>query len=229
MYTFAMTTQIKALIFDLDGLIVDTETPDYQTWQDVYQDFGHELPLDKWVQIVGGTGASDFDPHTYLEELTGQTLDREQIWIKRRKLYHDLLENTGYMPGVQNLLFAAHEAGLKLAVASSSPCTWVHGHLNRLGAIDLFDEIVTADNVEKTKPDPALFLLAAEMLGVETGEAIVFEDSLNGVLAANSAGIFVVAVPNAITKQLDFSGAELVLGSLADTTLEKLLDSVNLR
>ena len=74
LYTLAMTTQIKALIFDLDGLILDTETPDYKTWQDVYVDFGYELPLEKWVQIVGGTGASDFDPHTYLEELTGQTL-----------------------------------------------------------------------------------------------------------------------------------------------------------
>jgi beta-phosphoglucomutase-like phosphatase (HAD superfamily) len=111
-------------------------------------------------------------------------------------------------------------------VASSSPENWVVGHLTRLGLIEFFEQIVTADDVEKTKPDPALFLLAAEKLGVTPQQAIVFEDSRNGVLAGKRAGMYVVAVPNPLTDGMDFSEADLKLGSLADLSLEQLLGKI---
>lgn len=217
---------IRGLIFDLDGLIVDTETPDYEAWQQVYHDHGVELPLEKWAGIIGGTGESDFDPCDYLEELVEMPIDREGIWIQRRKYYVERLDSQDSLPGVCEVLDAAQHMALKLAVASSSPENWVVGHLRRLGILERFDCICTADDVEKTKPDPALFLAAAHDLSLSPEEVIVFEDSPNGVLAAKRAGMFVVAVPNPITRQLDLSAADLWLESLKDVQLEKLLEIV---
>lgn len=216
-------TTIRALIFDLDGLIVDTETPDYEAWQQVYHEHGTDLPLEKWASIVGGTGASDFDPCDYLEHLVGVPVDREAIWIQRRKYYVERLGNQDCLPGVCELLTAARAQGLKLAVASSSPENWVSGHLRRLEILDWFECVRTADDVEKTKPDPALFLAALACLNVAAAEAIVFEDSPNGVLAANRAGIFAVAVPNPVTQQLDLNHADLRLATLAGLNLDELL------
>ena len=214
---------MKALIFDFDGLIWDTEMPDYISWQNVYREHGVELPLEKWVSIVGGTAESDFDPYDYLEELVGEKVDREGIWIKRRKSDLELIESQPILPGVESYLADAKEMGLKLGIASSSPENWVIGHLTRLGLLDNFEVICTADDVEKTKPAPDLFLLAAEKLGVSPDQAIVFEDSRNGVLAAKRAGMFVVAVPNELTEGLDFSEVDMKLKSLAELSLKELI------
>lgn len=214
---------MQALIFDFDGLIVDTETPDYLSWQEVYQEHGADLPLEKWALILGGNGASDFEPHSYLEALTGKTIDREAVWIRRRKSYLEHLESQPVLPGVIEHLEAAKELGLRVGLGSSSPASWVHGHLTRLGLLAAFESIRTADDVDHTKPDPALFTLVAEDLGAAPEETIVFEDSPNGVLAAKRAGMFAVAVPNDLTRQLDLSGADVILESLADVPLADLL------
>jgi HAD superfamily hydrolase (TIGR01509 family) len=217
---------MKALIFDFDGLILDTEMPDYHSWQLVYQSYGVELPLEKWNLIVGGNAESDFDPHDYLEGLIGKQVDREQIWITRRKDYLDNLEQQPILPGVEDYLMEARQLNLKLAVASSSPENWVVGHLTRLNLIEFFEVIVTADDVEKTKPDPELFLLAAERLGTTPDHVIVFEDSYNGVVGGKRAGMYVVAVPNPLTAGMDLSQADLQLKSLADLSLEGLLEKI---
>lgn len=218
--------KIRALLFDFDGLILDTEWPDYESWQAVYQSFGCELPVDVWGQIVGGNGASDFDPHTYLAHLTQKPIDREEIWISRRQKYLDNISELEVLPGVIDYLDAAEDLGLLLAVASSSPENWVRGHLARLGLYERFDVIKTADDVKLTKPDPELYNAAMTALGVAPAEAIVFEDSPNGVKAANAAGVFAVAVPNRITEQLGLEHANLRLSSLADMQLAELIAHV---
>jgi HAD superfamily hydrolase (TIGR01509 family) len=217
---------IKALIFDFDGLIVDTEWPDYESWQQVYQQHGCELAVEKWGQIVGGTGASDFDPHTHLEELCGQSLDREEVWINRRKQYLEVLSAQTILPGVLDYLDEAERRGLQLAIASSSPENWVRGHLARLGICQRFGIIKTADDVKRTKPDPELYVAAMNALSIKPSEGIVFEDSPNGVKAAKAADLFCVAVPNQLTAQLKFEGADLQLNSLSEKSLEDLLASV---
>ena len=215
---------MRAIIFDFDGLILDTETPDFQAWKEVYQAYGLDLPINLWLTFVGGTSETDFEPHEYLEKQLNSKVDREQIWVSRRKSYLEHLEGLPVMPGVKELLDASRQRDLKLAVASSSPENWVSGHLTRLGLSDYFDAIVTADDVEETKPNPALFLLAAEKLGVRPGDVIVLEDSPNGVHGAKRAGMFVVAVPNSITARADLGAADLQLSSLAEITLDGLLE-----
>ncbi|HSG24996.1 MAG TPA: HAD family hydrolase [Anaerolineales bacterium] len=216
---------MRALIFDFDGLILDTELPDYLSWQEVYHSYGVELSLEHWCTIVGGNAESDFEPHENLESLIQRRVDREQIWVSRRKSYLEHLESQPVLPGVLSLLDEARDTGLKLAVASSSPENWVVGHLTRLGLLDYFDTIVTADDVELTKPDPALFLLAADRIGVQPNEVIVLEDSSNGVRGAKRAGMFVVVVPNEITRKTDLSMADLRVEALDTIDLETLLET----
>lgn len=214
---------MKALIFDFDGLIIDTEMPDYLSWQEIYRDHGVELPLDLWASIVGGTAASDFDPYNYLEELVGEPIDREGIWIKRRKRDIDLIVKQPILPGVIDYIQDAGRLGLKLAIASSSPESWVVGHLTRLDLIGHFDCICTADDVTKTKPDPALLLAVLSGLEITASDCLMFEDSPNGITAANRAKIFCVCIPNELTAQLDLDHADLMLNSLADISLKDLL------
>lgn len=216
---------IKALIFDFDGLIFDTEVPDYQSWLEIYQSHGCELPFETWATAIGTSGDA-FDPYLFLETQYGQAVERETIRLKRRDRFEELIKEAVALPGVEDYLRTAKRLGLKLAVASSSHHAWVDGYLARLGLIEHFDSIRCADDVRQAKPAPELYLVALEALGVRPKEAIAFEDSPNGVKAAKSAGIFCVAVPNQITRLLPLDHADVQLTSLAEMTLEELIASV---
>ncbi len=219
---------IKALIFDFDGLILDTETPEFHVWQDIYREHGYEFPAEKWASIVGGSGLSDFDAAKNLSLLTQGRLDsaslRDRFHLQSGALIHTL----GPLPGVMDYLTEAKRLGLKLAIASSSTRAWVEPHARRIGIFHYFDQVVTRDDVGpgRTKPNPDLFLTALDRLGVPKEAAIVFEDSPNGVKAARQAGIFVVAVPNELTSMLSLDNANLILSSLSDMPLPVLLDKV---
>lgn len=217
---------IRALIFDFDGLILDTETPEYQSWQEIYQEFGHTLLPETWGQVVGGNGASAFDPMDHLETLVGHPLDRAGLNARRRARDAQIIAASPILPGVMDYLTEARRAGLHLAIASSSPHSWVDTHLTRLGLYTTFAPIICVDDVGIAKPDPSLFLRTADVLGVAKDEAIIFEDSPNGILAAKRAGIFCVAVPNPMTRMLSFDAPDLRLQSLADLPLSTLLQQV---
>jgi len=218
---------IKALIFDFDGLILDTETPELLTWQEIYRDYGQVLTVQTWGQIVGGTAASSFEPASHLASLTGKDLDLNGLKARVREQSLSLINQQPPLPGVRELIDEARQHGLKLAVASSSPHDWVDGHLTRLGLFPSFDVIKAREDVQRPKPEPDLFFSALSALGVQPDQAVVFEDSPNGVKAAKRAGIFVVAVPNPLTAQLKFDGEDKRLASLADLPLDGLLRQIN--
>jgi HAD superfamily hydrolase (TIGR01509 family) len=221
------TVRIKALLFDFDGLLLDTETPDYQAWKNIYREHGFELPDDKWGSIIG-TAFGQFDAAEHLSILLQRKLDSVSLRDRHRSESHAMVLSNPVMPGVIDYIHDAKRLGLKLAIASSSSHSWVDTHAKRLGIFEFFDKVITSDEVgvERTKPHPDLFLLALDQLNVRTNEAIVFEDSPNGVRAAQSAGIFVVAVPNSVTSQLSIENANLTLRSLADLSLHELLNKV---
>jgi HAD superfamily hydrolase (TIGR01509 family) len=212
---------IKALIFDFDGLILDTEGPEYQAWQETYASFGCTLPLAEWAAEIGTYGA--FDPYDYLVRQLGRPIDRAAVRAQRRARFAELIEQQAVLPGIVSYLQEAKARGLRVGIASSSPRSWVAGHLQRFGLDQSFDCIKTADDVERVKPDPALYLAALGALGVSAGEALAFEDSPNGALAATRAGICCAVVPNRLTQQLAFEAADLRLASLADLPLAELL------
>src|SRR5882724_3207634 len=166
---------IRAIIFDFDGLILDTEVPEFESWQAIYQAHGCTLPFAMWAMSIGTVGA--FDPCTHLEEQLGRTVDREGVQAQQRLRCDALIATQVVLPGV-------------------------HGYLTRLTLHQHFLCIKCRDDVSHPKPDPALYQAALEALGVEPQEAIALEDSPNGILAAKRAGLFCVAVPNPLTRQL---------------------------
>jgi HAD superfamily hydrolase (TIGR01509 family) len=212
---------IRALIFDFDGLILDTEMPEFLTWQEIYREYERDLPFAVWAQCIGT--AEGFNPYDYLEAQLGRPVPRETITTRRRARCAELLQEQTVLPGVQDYIADAKRLGLRLGVASSSTRRWVSGHLARLGLEAHFACMSCSDDVLRTKPDPALYQLALQALGVQAEQAIALEDSPNGILAAKRAGIFCVAIPNALTRQLVLDQADLCLTSLADLPLEQLL------
>ncbi|MFZ0534034.1 MAG: HAD-IA family hydrolase [Anaerolineales bacterium] len=216
---------IRALIFDFDGLILETEGPSYKSWEEVYQSFGFALPFSTWSTIIGTT-QGEFDPCLELKKKVKGRVDWEGIESRRRASEKALIEAQSVMPGVEQYLKDARRLGLKTGLASSSSCKWVIGHLTRLGLVDYFDCICASDDVEHTKPDPELYLSVLRELDVSAEEAIALEDSPIGIQAAKQAGLFCVAVPNPLTRQLSLSQADFQLGSLAEMLLEQLLNKV---
>ncbi|MCC6300415.1 MAG: HAD family phosphatase [Anaerolineales bacterium] len=217
---------LKALLFDFDGLILDTETPDYLVWKNIYQENGFDFPHADWGRIIGGNGLTDFDAAGHLSRLSQGRLDSVSLRARHSVESLAMLDSQPIMPGVMELIHDAKRHNLKLAIASSSEHAWVDNHAKRLGIFHLFDAVVAADDVGagRTKPNPDLFLTALNQLQVQRNEAVVFEDSPNGVTAANRAGIFVVAVPNQVTSLLSHDGADVVVKSLADLPLDKLIE-----
>ena len=212
----------KAIIFDFDGLILDTETAEYRSFSDLYRHYGAELPIEVRGQWIG-TDASPFDPYAHLEASAGIPLDREAARAFRRARYEELMAGERARPGVEDYLREGRRLGLGIGLASSSSRDWVLGYLRQLGLEDGFDCIRTRDDVAKVKPDPELYLKALEALGVAPEEAVAFEDSPNGALAAKRAGLKCVIVPNELTSRLAFGEHDLRLASMADMPLAEVL------
>ena len=215
---------IRGLLFDFDGLLVDTESASRAGWEWLYREHGHELPLDEWATVVGTIGAP-FDPMARLEELVGKPLERDVLDKRRNAHEMTLVEAEELRPGIADYLAEAERLGLRKAIVSSSSRRWVDLNLGRLERLVGWDAIVTADHdTERAKPRPTLYLEALDLLGLDAREAVAFEDSPNGVRAAKAAGIFCVGVPNPITADLGLDQADLVVGSLAELPLDELLE-----
>lgn len=216
---------IDAVIFDFDGLILDTETPDFRSWKETFELYGADLPLSIWLEYVGT--AAVFDPYTYLAAQLDDPPDREAVQRERRRRDDAWLARQEAMPGVVDYLQAARAARIKCAIASSSYHRWVDRHLAALGLTDWFDVVACRDDVGgRSKPDPAVYMAAVEKLGVDPGRVLALEDSPHGVAAAKAAGLRCAAVPNGITRYLNFDHADYRLGSLADLPLAQLVQEI---
>jgi haloacid dehalogenase superfamily, subfamily IA, variant 3 with third motif having DD or ED len=216
---------IRGIIFDFDGLIIDTEASSLLAWSEVYADYHCELPFEKWALCIGA-GLDAFDPHAYLESLVGKKIPREPLEQRTRARHQELVEQEAALPGVEATIAAARQAGLRIAVASSSARDWVEGNLRLLGLVDKFNAIVCGDEVTHRKPHPELYLTALAALQLQPDEAFAFEDSPNGVFAAQNAGMICVAIPNPITARLSLEHADILLHSMADLPLAELIKRV---
>jgi HAD superfamily hydrolase (TIGR01509 family) len=208
---------VRALVFDFDGLILDTETCEFLSVSEEFAAHGVDLPLDEWLDIVGRADHRHW--YDWLEDVCGRPLDRDVVVERRRQRHHALISEQEIREGVVELLDEARRAGIPLAVASSSPRAWVEGHLRRVGLWGHFRAIRGCEDVVHAKPAPDLFLAALDALGARPEDAIAFEDSHHGSMAAKAAGVFTVVVPNDLTRQQSFDHVDLVLDSLADFCL----------
>ena len=213
---------LEAFLFDFDGLILDTETASRAGWQWLYREHGHELPPEKWELVVGTVGR--WDPWEHLEELVGEPLERDSL--NERRVAHEvsLIEAEELRPGIADYLAAAERLGLKRAIVSSASRRWIDTHLKRLERSVGWDAIVTADHDEaRAKPAPTLYLEALELLDAAPDTAVAFEDSPNGVRAAKAAGIYVVGIPNNVTRSFGLDEADVVVESLAALPPDELI------
>lgn len=209
---------IRALVLDFDGLVIDTESALIQAYAEVHAEHGHPFDAAAHRHAVGHVDYA-FDPWSAFPA----EADRDALEAERRR--RNLLINASLepLPGVTALLAAAAAAGLPMAIASNSSRGHVDGHLRRLGLRDHFQGLACRGEAPSPKPEPDLYRLAVNQLGVRAAEAVAFEDSQTGTLAAHRAGLKVVAVPGPCTAHHDFALAHLKLGSLAELGLDELL------
>ncbi|MDQ1474795.1 MAG: hypothetical protein QOE62_24 [Actinomycetota bacterium] len=213
---------IEALVFDFDGLILDTEGPVFTAWQEEFAAHGcPPLSIEEWSAEIGTVGGLDLVD--LIRARATRPFDADAMETRRRSRRDELLARETVRPGVTEWLDEASAIGLGLAIASSSPRHWVEPHLARLGLRERFAHVVCFGPGIAGKPAPDTYLAACRALGVEPGRALAIEDSPHGVSAAKAAGLRCVAVPHAITEQLDLSQADLRLRSLSETTLGEVL------
>ena len=217
---------IKALIFDFDGLIIDSESPEFAAWQELFAAYGRDLGFDLWADLVGRP-PTHFDLYGYFCKHIDPVIDIERLRQDRRARVVALTLEQPILPGVEDYLQSATELGLKIGLASSSSREHVRGHLERLCLLHYFQSLRCFEDTDRHKPDPTPYLCVLDDLGVAAKEAIAFEDSPNGVTAAKAAGIFCVAVPNPITSRLSLEHADHRLTSLSDEPLGTILERVN--
>ncbi len=208
---------LRALVFDFDGLIVDTETPLIDSYAAVHAAHGIAFDRPLFVRSVGHADYA-FDPWRGF----GAAADRAALEQERRIAKGDLLQRQPILPGIVALLDAARTAGLHTAVASNSDHAWVEGHLGRIGLLDRFAFIACREDAPSPKPEPDLYKLVLRHFGLRCHEAVAFEDSHTGSLAAKRANLWTVVAPNAATTHHDFAHADLRVASLADITLAEL-------
>jgi HAD superfamily hydrolase (TIGR01509 family) len=209
---------IRALIFDFDGLILDTETALIDAYGDVYR--AHGVPFDRplFTRSVGHADYA-FDPWRPF----GDGADRDALEAERRTFNRARNHAQPILPGVVALIDEGRAAGLKIGLASNSGHAHVDGHLARLGLLGRFDSVACREDVPSPKPEPDLYRLVLGRFGLRGHEAIAFEDSHTGTLAAKRAGLWVVAVPNVSTGHHDFGNADVQAPSLADCRLKGLV------
>jgi len=213
---------LRGLIFDFDGLILDTEVPGFTAWKEIFAQYDLPFTHEHWHQAIG-TGPTAYDPALDLCSQVDESLDPEVIRQRQLARVCEILQDVSILPGVLEFIKKAGQSGIRMAVASSSPRDWVMAHLSRLDLVRYFDFILTSEDVEMVKPQPDLFLLALSKLNISPAEAVVFEDSPNGITAARTAGIYVIAVPNDITRLMDTSHANLEVLSFTEIDLEHLI------
>lgn len=211
--------QLKAIIFDFDGTMLDTEGIDYEVWQEIYTSHGQELPFAEWMAAIGSHHL--FDIYGYLESKLSYSIDRTALSVLHHERCSARENSLTLMPGVLDAIHFARSSNIKIGLATSSGCQRIQHHLERLGITALFDSVKCRDHVALTKPDPALYLAVLEDLQVTAAEALAFEDTPNGIQAAKQAGIFCIAVPCQMTRDLNFDHADVLADCIHPDVIQR--------
>jgi HAD superfamily hydrolase (TIGR01509 family) len=216
---------LRAVLFDFDGTLWDSESAVFGVMRDLYREHGHELTIETWSAAIGTLGG--FDPYGTLNELAGGGLDVAQIHDGTEERIRAAARGVPLRPGVEAFLRRLDEAGVPRALVSSDSSEWLVEHLERLGWPDGWSAMVCADGVAAhAKPNPHLYLAALELLEVPAAATFAVEDSPNGVRAAKAAGVPVACVPNEVTATLDLSEADAILPTLEGLTVEDVWSAV---
>jgi|SRR5689334_20957963 len=215
-------TSLAAVIFDFDGVVLDSETPEYESHRRLYERCGVPLTIADWCDAIGlWTEGHDDRRFEALSSRSANAPRRDDYHAERRRIFEALLPPEP-MRGIRELLTALDQAGVPTAIASTAPARWVVPAAERIGLRAHFTVIVTGDVVSRRKPAPDVYLEAARQLGVDPSRTVAIEDSAPGVAAARAAGMTVVAIPHWLTETHDLTGAHLLVRHAGELTLERL-------
>jgi HAD superfamily hydrolase (TIGR01509 family) len=212
-----------AVIFDFDGIILDSETPEYESHRRIYERCGVTLTVEEWCGVIG-TWSEGHDEQ-WFARLCAQSTDapaRDAYFAERRRIFEEIVP-ADPMRGIPELLDALRGAAIPIAIASSAPARWVAGAVERLGIRPLFDAVVTGDEVLHRKPAPDVYLEAARRLGVDPARSVAIEDSGPGIAAARAAGMKAIAIPHWLTHTHDLTAADLTVAHAGELTLDRLV------
>jgi len=213
---------LRAVVFDFDGIVLDSETPEYESHRRIYERCGASLTVEEWCDAVGVW--NEHHPElrfAALRERSPRAPDRDAYHAERHRIFDELIP-AAPMRGIHDLLVALDAEGIPAAIASTSPAGWVRPSVERIGLGAMFRVIVTGDEVARRKPAPDVYVEAARRLGVEPADAAAIEDSSPGVAAARAAGMRVVAIPHGLTRRHDLSAADLSVAHAGELTVERL-------
>lgn len=210
--------KLMAVVFDFDGVIIDTEKARYDAMQEIYSSFGQILSLDVWIKSVGHASYA-VDPYRLLTELTGKELNHDELKKKHKEIEMEIADTLPVLPGVIDRIEEVRKLGGRLAIASSSSKQWVEGHLEKRDLLKYFDFTICKNDTIRHKPDPEPYLNAIKRLGCNHNNAFAIEDSPIGIEAAKSAGLICIAVGCTLTKDLDLSRADYRFNSMEEFTL----------
>jgi len=212
----------SAVVFDFDGIILDSETPEFESHRRIYAEWGVELTREEWCGQIGiFSEGLEARWHTALCERSSRPPDRETFEREKRRIFLELVPREP-MRGIRDLLNALTAAGIPLAVASSGPARWVTPGIERLGLSPLFGAVVTGNDVVQRKPAPDGYLEAARRLGADPTRSVAIEDSNPGIVAARAAGMKTVAIPHPLTEGHDLTGADLRVAHAGELTVARL-------
>ena len=209
-----------AIVFDLDGTIIDTESAEFSAVQRVWADHGIDFPESRWAHVIGLPANEPWI--AALEAEVGHPLDHQEIYQRQRRYNTEYLAGVDARPGVRELIAAATAAALPLAIASNAPTWWIERRLESLDLLGSFSHLIGVDIAAAPKPDPAPFRQACQALGVSPAQAVAIEDSSVGVRSAVAAGLFTVGCPGPLTLGHDLSVAHWLVDSHHEITLSAL-------
>jgi HAD superfamily hydrolase (TIGR01509 family) len=213
---------IAAVVFDFDGVVLDSETAVFESHRRMYERCGAVLRVDDWCDQVGlWVEGQEERWSARLRSMSAMAPDWPTYQADQRRLFEGLLAREP-MQGIRELLDALDQAEVPVAIASTSPASWVIPAAERIGLRDRFPVIVTGDQVLRRKPAPDVYLEATRRLGVDPLRSVALEDSAPGILAACTAGLKTIAIRHALTERHDLTAADLCVAHAGELTLARL-------
>jgi HAD superfamily hydrolase (TIGR01509 family) len=213
---------LEAVVFDFDGVVLDSETPEFESHRRIYERCGVALTVDLWCDQIG-LWSEEHDERwaTRLRERSASAPDSVAYHAEKRRIFLEVVPREP-MRGIRELLDTLTAAGVLAAIASTSPARWIVPAVEGLGLRPTFAAIVTGDEVKRRKPAPDVYLEAARRLGVDPARSIAIEDSGPGIAAAKAAGMKAIAIPHWLTERHDLSAADLRVTHAGELTLDRL-------